>query len=427
MSEAIFETVRRPPVTMRRDRLVRTALIALPMLVAAVAVVTHLVVGRFWLDLEVYRQAGSALIHGRPVYGFAGHGEAGDPLPFTYPPFSALMFVPFAVIGTDAAIFGWTLVSVAALEVTIWLVLRTLGAESPRRNVLTLGSSSLALMVYPVTNNLLVGQVDLLLMALVVADLQGPARSRWRGVSIGVAAGIKITPAIFALYLLLTGRPKAALRAFVGFLATVALGFLVLPGDSRAYWSGLFLDGSRVTPDARTINNQSLLGAMARITAQPWPAHLWSLPVMAVAGLAGITIAAVASRRGLELTGILTCALTSLLISPVSWPHHWVWSVPLLLVPAWRGAVQRTAAIVLLPVFIATNSWMIVTSTKHDDSFRGAFLVFSNAYVIVGLVLLAWVAVYLWRRRPSRSTAPGRSRIVHAGSRRLPARFRPRG
>ena len=30
------------------------------------------------------------------------------------------------------------------------------------------------------------------------------------------------------------------------------------------------------------------------------------------------------------MAGWLTCALTGLLVSPISWDHHWVWIVPAL-------------------------------------------------------------------------------------------------
>ena len=103
-----------------------------------------------------------------------------------------------------------------------------------------------ALWLEPVWTALRYGQIDLLIGALVFYDLSRPDGARWKGAALGVAVAIKLTPAIFALYLLLSRRVRAAAVCGAVFVSSVVLGFALIPGDSSAYWGGAFLDSSRV-------------------------------------------------------------------------------------------------------------------------------------------------------------------------------------
>jgi len=368
--------------------------IFLAILVAAGAAVIHAVTGRFWLDLGVYRNAGVAVVRGDPLYEFTDFGERGNALAYVYPPFAALLFVPLALVGTNVMIFFWTLLSVLALAVAMWLVLGSREALAGRtvenlreRARLTLIFTLVSLPLYPIFNNLQVGQVNLALLLLVLADLLGALPRRLRGVGVGIAAAVKLTPAIFVVYLLCLGRVRESVRAIAAFAIATAAGFVALPRDSWTYWSGTFADTARVTADLRTINNQSLQGALSRVAGIDADHRVWWLVLAAVVGVTGLVIAVRAHRGGAELTGVVACAVTGLLVSPVSWQNHWVWCIPLLLL------VGRRARATLWLLFLLSALWITRTATGHDNEFSGPMLLFSNMYVLIGLCFLVSVAI----------------------------------
>jgi alpha-1,2-mannosyltransferase len=353
----------------------------------------HHVTNRYWGDLAIYRFVGQLGLHGQPLYGFVT--PAG--LTWDYPPFTALPFMPLAFLSLDATVFVWTVSSLVALGVVIWLTLQQTGVrDTTRRAWLTLLVGIAALPLYPVSGHLVVGQIDVFIVLLVLGDMFGRPDSRWRGLGVGLAAGLKLTPVIFIGYLLLTRRWRAAAVASATFAATIAAGFLYLPGNSRAYWlDGLFLRSSRVAFDPRTVHNQSLRGALARLldTATP-PTWLW-LGLVLVVGVGGLALAVRANRRGEQTLGVLACALTGLLVSPVSWHHHWIWCVPAMIFLATLGWRARWGVAALWVMCTASTLWVVITLTGHDLHFSGFALVYDNAYVLVGLALLVVLGRHL--------------------------------
>ncbi len=143
-----------------------------------------------------------------------------------------------------------------------------------------------------------------------------------------MAAGIKLVPLIFIPYLLLTRRFRAAAVASGAFAATVAAGFVVAPADSARWWlGGLFFNGGR-TGFVGWEGNQSLRALLTRLAGSVAGAEPVWLAVALVTAVAGLACAALLDRAGHPLPGLLACALTGLLVSPISWDHHWVWIVP---------------------------------------------------------------------------------------------------
>ena len=372
------------------------------------------------IDLQVYRWGGEMARHHRNVYNL----EYGGFLSFTYTPLAVLVFELMSHLSLGVLRFVMTGASLAALLGALWVAFGLAGvsgaAQRGRRAGLTLGTAGLALGLEPVTQTLGFGQINLLLMFVVLADLARPDSRRWKGAGVGLAAAIKLTPAIFVGYLVLTRRFRAAVVACGTFAATVALGFLALPAPSRRFWfGGLFLNSERVGGVAYA-GNQSLNGTLVRLfggVSQARPA--WFAAAVLTGG-GGLLLAAWASRRGEELLGIATCALTALLVSPISWSHHWVWVV--LLVPCairllrgprsapgwigrWVGVAGLTALFLAGPVRLI---WRPPHTGDLEYGWHGAELVAGNLYVLLGLILLAMTAAYLARvRRATRSRAGG--------------------
>ena len=333
--------------TGRAVLLVGGALFALTMAGYCVFVIIHPSIR--WLnpvDLHVYRMGGQVVAHLRPRYNPALasplYDWPGFGLKFTYPPFAAVVFTLFALTPWGLLLKAWLLINIAALVTTIWLTLGGLGYRADRARLGgTLALAAVLFWTEPVQRTMYLGQIELVLMALIIWDLCQPDRHRWKGIGVGFAAGIKLVPLIFIPYLLLTRRYRQAAVAMGTFVATVIIGFAVLPADSRAWWlDGLVFKSGR-TGFTGWEGNQSLAGLISRLSGgiaagQP----IWMAAALVVL-IGGIGCAVALDRAGHRLMGVLTCALTGLLVSPISWDHHWVWIVPAVTVLAHYGIRAR--------------------------------------------------------------------------------------
>jgi alpha-1,2-mannosyltransferase len=329
---------------------------------------THLSSMAAMRDLVVYRNGGLIVRHVAPAYD----GHRSSPLydwtgpngvQFTYPPFAAVVFAVASVLSWTLLRWAMTLASLAALGLSLWLVFGALGyAERPRvRLGATFGVSALALLTEPVQQTLALGQVNLLLMLLVIVDLLTGLDGRtrwWHGIGIGLAAGVKLTPLIFIPYLLLIRRYRQAAVAAGVFVTTVALGYAVLPKDSGTYWAhGLFLRADRIV-FLGTRGNQSLRGALTRLAGSVTSGTApWIVAAILIV-IVGLATAAILYRAGQPVPGMLACALTGLLVSPLSWDHHWVWVAPVLALLAHLGA--RARGVVRAAWWVAAGALVLV-------------------------------------------------------------------
>lgn len=338
-------------------------------------------------DLHVYRYGGSAVLHQTGLY------EADDPVtgyPFTYPPFAAVLMVPLALVPNAVAAALWTAASTAALLGSIAVVRRAQGRPASPAAIAVIGVAALAL--EPVWQTFSFGQVNLLLMLALLVDLQRPER-RWAGVLVGLAAGIKLTPLVFVVLLVLVGHRAAAGRASATFAATVLLGALVLPGSAASYWTDGLLDARRVGPPALA-HNQSMHGALTRLVGEPAPTWLW----LAVAVPTATAVLVVARRWWPRDRTAATClaAIAMLLASPVSWSHHWVWAVPIALV-LWQRS--RPASLAWTAVFVVRPIVWPPWGKGREHDWRWFEQLPGNAYLLAALALAIAAAGALNRQR----------------------------
>lgn len=363
-----------------------------------------------FLDLTVYRFGGRAVLDHLPVYAAA---EPHSGLLFTYPPVSALLFTGLAAVPLPAAVGLVTGAGVAGLAVT----LRTVARESGRRlaGPVLVAATLGALLLEPVRETLLFGQVNLVLMGMVTYDLL-VLRGRCAGVLVGVAAGIKLTPLVFVALLLAVGRPADACRAVSAFTATVLVGVVLLPGDAADYWARAVWDSGRVG-GAEYVRNQALSGALARLLGHDAPTLLW----LAVAGTTGLVFLALAAwwwRRGARDVGLLLAAGAMLLCSPISWDHHWVWVAPLLVVLASR-APRWTAYAAAAGLLVGVRH-LVPSGEGTELAWGPPEQLWGNAYAWLALGLVGCAAVLVARTEVSQRRARARS----APSSRAPSRTR---
>src|SRR5215467_14363712 len=313
------------------------------------------------VDLSVYRSGGLIVRHVRPLYDphlaaplydWIGYGKLH--LPFTYTPFAAIAFAVISFVPWSLLQQLSVAVDILALLIALWLTLGGLGYRKDKtRLAVTLLGAAAVFWTEPILRTMYLGQVNLVLMALIIWDLCQPdtARSRWwKGFGTGVAAGIKLVPLIFIPYLLLARKFRQAAMACAGFAFTVLLGFVVLPRDSAKWWfDGLFVQGGR-TGFTGWAGNQSLDGLITRLAGSVNAAKPAWIAVAVLVAAIGVTGAALLDRKGYPVPALLMAALTGLLVSPISWDHHWVWIAPRALtaahyaVRAWRRKNKQAAA-----------------------------------------------------------------------------------
>lgn len=370
--------------------------------------------GHHWnfVDIFVYRQGGLAVLHGQGLYipSFNDHQ-----LPFTYPPISAVLFTGLGLLSVGASQAFATVCNLLLLPIVLRFALRIQpfprwlsGADATRLGIAAAGA---AVWFEPMWTTLRYGQINVLIAALIVFDLCRPNDRRTKGVTIGIAAGLKMTPLIFIVYLAATRRYRAAATALGAFVATIAVSFAVVPTDARIYWTQDVLDASR-PGKVESAANQTLRGALSRLMHTENVQNLWLLAAVVVTA-AGVFLAVRAQRRGEnEASGFALCALTGLLVSPISWTHHWVEAIPALMLVALKAYRDRSTPLLVGCVLAAILGYSQITWRVPMSGFTGNVelsehgfqLVLSNAYVIGGLVALVWAAVAAWRSRTARGS-----------------------
>ena len=273
------------------------------------------------VDLDVYRLAGKVLLAGGDFYNLPGR------LPFLYPPFAAVLAVPLAVLPATLVQVAWT----AAGALTLVAVLYRFGLTGW---VLSLVATATVFFVQPVVQTLGFGQLGIFLVALVALDLVPgprvlPRRLLPEGVLTGLAAAIKLTPAIFLLYLLLAGRRRPFLVATGSAVLVTLLSAAIVPRASLDFWGRLAQGDTGLGGSIIYYTNQSVMADIVRILGLGTGVALLGLAASAVVGLLGVWAAVQWHRLGQIGLAVNLCGVAGLLASPVSWMHHFVWVVPL--------------------------------------------------------------------------------------------------
>ena len=306
----------------------------------------------FPIDMIVYRQGVRAFINGTPLYAEPMVVSPDIVLPFIYPPFGALVMVPLtapAWLSDDGA---GNIVIIASSLALLWSLGALSRALAPQvraasRWAVVLAVWAVMVSIEPVRLNNGFAQINMLLMAMVFADLVPRRRRLPQGWLIGLAAAIKLTPAAMVLYFLLRRDFRALATAAGTGLAATALAAVVRPDATAEFFSEKLVtmgSGGSFGVNTSYQSNSSIRGALQRAfssqealdAASSWVFLCWAVAALAVV-LGGAWLMRAALRRGLLVDAVLLNALIMLLISPVSWSHHWVWLSLLLPLSGYRA------------------------------------------------------------------------------------------
>ncbi|MFN8226875.1 MAG: mannosyltransferase [Mycobacterium sp.] len=354
--------------------------------------------GANFVDLHVYLGGADALNRPGTLYDYVYADQTPDfPLPFTYPPFAAVAFYPLTFLPFWVVALGWQLGIMAALYGVVRLSQRLLGVIGGIRTAMLW--TAVAIWLEPLRSTFDYGQINVVLVLLILLAVH---TNRWwlSGLLVGLAAGVKLTPAVAGLYFLGVRRWAAAAFSVVVFAATVAVSWLVVRDQATYYFTELLGDARRVGPIGTSFN-QSWRGGISRIVGHDAGYGAPVLAALAVtAVLAWLAWRAVASDsdRQDRLGLLLVVQLFGLLLSPISWTHHWVWLLPLMIwllhgpyrylfearLLGWGWLVLTLVGVPWLLSFAQPTIWQIG---------RPWYLAWTGlVYIVATMLTLAWVA-----------------------------------
>ena len=350
--------------------------------------------GANFVDLHVYVGGAGMLDQPGTLYDYVYADQTPDfPLPFTYPPFAAIVFYPLHLLPFGFVAFAWQLGIFAALYGVVRISQRLLGAGESRTAMLW---TAVGIWIEPLRSTFDYGQINVL---LVLAVLYAVYSTRWwvSGLLVGLAAGVKLTPAVAGLYFVGARRWAAVAFSAVVFFGTIGISWLIIGGETRYYFTELLGDASRVGPIGTSFN-QSWRGGISRILGHDagyGPLVLAGIAVTAVlAGLAWRAIGGASDRLG----AIVVVQLFGLLLSPISWTHHWVWLIPLMIWLLHGPLHERLGARVLgwgwLALTLIGVPWLLsfAQPTIWVIS-RPWYLAWAGLiYIVATLATLAWIA-----------------------------------
>jgi alpha-1,2-mannosyltransferase len=332
-------------------------------------------------DLVIFRAAGRAVVDGVPLYSLWFEDVGG----WTWPPFGALLMVPLTVIPDGLLMPLAYVANAACLAAVVWTCsapLRDrLASTTPR--VLAVGALTLvAAALTPVADVFGLGQIGLVLLLLCTLDLVVLAGSapRAHGVLVGIAAAIKITPALFIIHFLITRQWRAAATATLTVLVCWSAAALVLWDDTVQYWSQalLFRVNERISDFGSWVYNQSWMGLVDGLP-RPLPVILWAA-LSALTLVVALRAAARAHRSAAPVLVLGLVGLASVLVTPVAWHHHAVWVVPALLALLGDARAKwRTAGAAVLAV-------LLMVPSRFPSGVPDIYVVL---YVVLGVMLLA--------------------------------------
>lgn len=360
------------------------------------------------VDVEVYREAARSVLYGRPIYDQLT--ESPQLLPFTYPPFAALLALPLAALPFAVVGWLWTVLQVAATYGTVLIAFRGLLARAGQwRWLAGAGVSVPMLWLHPVSDGVRFGQVNAFIVLACVADLalfHGTARRPpWaRGTLIGLATAVKLTPGVFIVHLAWSRQWRTAITLVAAAAAVTIGAFLVLPEASLAFWGGALTDPSRLGPNMGT-SNQSIRGFLLRLGPGGTAGTLLWLFLALAVGAWGLAVARRAHRLADPVAEVAAVGLVALLVSPVSWIHHFAWIVVVVgaLIGDGRSRRRLVFAGLITAWFLCRLPWWGITWIAEDYPVRWFGRSIQNADTVGALLALALLALTL---RPRPAPAP---------------------
>jgi alpha-1,2-mannosyltransferase len=361
-----------------------------------------------FIDLHAYWQGNAAWTQGRDLYGSLSSRSAGWVPDFIYPPFALIALAPFTLTSFSVAKVTIVAASLACLAISGYVILRRLRADAPAYTTVRLVAVAMPVLAVlePVRTTIGLGQINILLMTAVLVDCLGPTTRLPRGILVGLAAAVKVTPAAFLLFFLLRKDYRALVTAAVTGLVATGVGFAVAPNESVRFWfGGVLFQPHRVSGPA-TRENQTIAASLSRLQLPDGPQLVMRVALVVIV----LVVGAIAIRFADRALALLANATVALLLSPLSWVAHWVWLAMAWLMIAHRAFAtmgddtassrrRRGAVVVLLVVTAAFVESPHDLASPNGPSWRPWEHLVVHTYPIMAIVFLVVVAWLAFRRR----------------------------
>ncbi|HYY98062.1 MAG TPA: glycosyltransferase family 87 protein [Pyrinomonadaceae bacterium] len=341
--------------------------------------------------------------------------------PYLYPPSSLLAFYPFSLVTYDVAKLILLITSHACFLLVLYLFffrIRAVELDSPSRGLAAALLVAYVLNFYPVVDNFVWGQINLVVLALVCVSWLALKRG-WNAFAVALPLSLAVllkTYPVLLLPLLLIRKRFGAAALLVALVAAYAFAsWLILPRGLWADWAAnvaptggygqqpfnLFFP---VEPWNHSINGfgcfiqdrlPTLFGLPSRYLTTPL-----TYALCAFVGLATVGLSFLSARRGraaktLDLE-FATYLQMTFLVAPLSWEHHLVYVLPSALMAIGMLVGGGARARVLLPVL--ASLFVLAWDLPRDDMFLlGGVLSLTNAIKFFA-VFVMW-AFCAWRLR----------------------------
>ena len=251
-----------------------------------------------------------------------------------HPPASILLSLPFGLLGYREAHLAWNMVSLVALAVSVWLIIRPTGLDfSPW---LVLPIATLLLTSNSLAQQINHGQFNLVLLLLItgswLADRSG--REEAAGLLLGIAAAIKLFPAFLAIYFIAQRRWRSLAICVLSFLTINGLAATIFGADCyRTYFQEIV---PRVNHGFRDFwPNASLNGYWCKLFDAPnghviplvkCPTAYRIATFVSSCVVVGLIFWKCRSSRTLVQRDLAfgACVLAMVLVSPITWDHYFL-------------------------------------------------------------------------------------------------------
>jgi hypothetical protein len=337
-------------------------------------------------DISVYIGAINFLKDGGALYDYPLGGGYG----FTYPPFAAIVLRPLTWLDPRTTGLLWLTACLVVAVLLVGLVVSTRRwSPSVTARLAAFGLAAGAFLgSVQVQSDLITGQVNLVLALMIVLDVGRFVPERFRGVLVGLAAAVKLTPMIIWGWFFFTRQWRALANSVGAFVACMALAWVVLPRDSLRFWTEALLDTGRVG-DVELRFNSSVMGVLARAGIDGSARTVLWLFLGGVLVLMAYWNAQRARRAGDHVAAAILLGCAAVVATPIAWPHHQIWlplaGIVLATREQWLPRVLGLAIVAFAYLHVPITRW----SDAHD---LGLFFDNVDVAMFAGICVLGLAA-----------------------------------